>query len=163
MNIIEIQNLSKKYKIYERNVIDRFKDIFIPGNKKRYREFSALKSINMDIAHGDIIGIVGRNGAGKSTLLKIISNITQPTSGSLRINGRVVPLLELGGGFNPEYTGRENIYFNCSLLGFRKEEIDKIYPEIVDFAELGDFIDVQVKKYSSGMLARLSFCYLCKH
>ncbi len=157
MNAIEIKKLTKTYKLYERNVYDRFADTFLPGKKKRHREFHALKEINLTVKKGEILGIIGRNGAGKSTLLKIISGITQPTSGSVEVNGRVVALLELGAGFNPEYTGRENIYFTCALQGMKKEEIDAVYHEIVDFSELGEFIDVPVKKYSSGMKARLGF------
>ena len=155
--VIRLQHVSKTYPLYERNVVDRFKDTFLPGKKKRFREFQALKDISLEVRRREILGIVGRNGAGKSTLLKIISGITQPTSGTVESHGRIVPLLELGGGFNPEYTGRENIYFYCSLQGMRKEEIDAVYDEILSFAELGDFIDVQLKKYSTGMRARLAF------
>ena len=155
--IIEIKELTKNYKLYERNAVDRFIDTFVPGNKKKHKEFTALKNVNLEIKKGEILGIIGRNGAGKSTLLKLIAGITQPTSGSVNVKGRIVPLLELGGGFNPEYTGRENIYFYCSLQGMRKDEIDAIYDDILEFAEIDDFIDIPIKKYSSGMKARLSF------
>jgi len=155
--VIRLERVSKTYALYDRNVVDRFKDTFLPGRKKRYREFPALKDVSLEVKRGEILGIVGRNGAGKSTLLKIVSGITQPTSGTVATHGRIVPLLELGGGFNPEYTGRENVYFYCSLQGMRKQEIDAVYGEIVEFAELGEFIDVPVKKYSSGMRARLAF------
>lgn len=154
---IELQQVCKTYRLYERNVVDRFKDTFIPGGKKRHRDFYALTDISLTVKKGEILGIVGRNGAGKSTLLKIISGITRPTTGNVRVNGRVVPLLELGGGFNPEYTGRENIYFYCALQGMKKEEIDGIYDTIVEFSELDEFIDVPIKRYSSGMKARLGF------
>jgi len=157
MNIIEIKNLSKIYKLYDRNVVDRFKDTFFPDKRKRFKVFHALKDINLTIKKGEIIGIVGRNGAGKSTLLKVISNVTSQTSGSYKIDGKIVALLELGGGFNPEFTGKENIYFTCSLQGMSKNEIDKIYNDILDFSELGNFISVPVKKYSSGMKSRLGF------
>ncbi len=155
--VIRLEHVSKTYALYDRNVVDRFKDTFLPGRKKRYREFQALKDVSLEVKRDEILGIVGRNGAGKSTLLKIVSGITQPTCGTVETHGRIFPLLELGGGFNPEYTGRENVYFYCSLQGMRKEEIDAVYGEIVEFAELGEFMDVPVKKYSSGMRARLAF------
>ncbi len=155
--VINLTDVSKTYYLYDRNFVDRFKDTFLPGKKKRYRQFDALKNISLSVNRGEILGIIGGNGAGKSTLLKIISGITQPTSGDVNVSGRIIPLLELGGGFNPEYTGRENIYFYCSLMGLHKEEIDLIYDEIVDFSEIIDFIDVPLKKYSSGMKARLAF------
>jgi lipopolysaccharide transport system ATP-binding protein len=157
MNAIEIKNLTKTYMLYERNVFDRFADTFLLGKKKRHKEFHALADINLTVKKGEIIGILGRNGAGKSTLLKLISGITQPTFGNVKVNGRVVALLELGVGFNPEYTGKDNIYFTCALQGMSKEEIDSVYDEIMAFAELGEFINVPVKKYSSGMRARLGF------
>lgn len=157
MNVIELENLTKSYRLYERNVVDRFKDAFLPGKKQNHKEFLSLKNIDLKVKKGEILGVVGRNGAGKSTLLKLITGISQPTSGSVKIDGRIVALLELGGGFNPEYTGKENIYFTCALQGMTRDEIDLIYDEVVAFSELGDFIDVPVKKYSSGMKARLGF------
>ena len=157
MDVLEIKNLNKTYKLYDRNIFDRFSDTFLPGKKKRFKDFHALKDINLTVKKGEILGIIGRNGAGKSTLLKVITGISQPSSGSVKVEGRIVALLELGGGFNPEYTGRENIYFNCALQGMTKEEIDSVYGEIVEFSELGEFIDVPVKTYSSGMRARLGF------
>lgn len=156
-NAIEIKKVVKEYRLYQRNVIDRFKDTFLPGRKSRHENFTALDGINIEVKQGEILGILGRNGAGKSTLLKVITGVTQQTFGDVSINGKVVALLELGGGFNPEYSGRENVYFTCSLQGMRKEEIDAKFDEIVEFSELGDFIDVPVKKYSSGMMARLGF------
>ncbi|MDC7218885.1 MAG: ABC transporter ATP-binding protein [Spirochaetales bacterium] len=153
--MIKISNVSKHYKLYERNVIDRFKDTFL--GKSNYNTFKAIENVTLDIKKGEILGLVGRNGAGKSTLLKMISGITKPTSGSIEVNGRIIPLLELTAGFNMEYTGRENIYFYCSMQGMKKKEIDKIYDEVVAFSELEDFIDVPLKKYSSGMKSRLGF------
>jgi lipopolysaccharide transport system ATP-binding protein len=155
--VIKLKDISKVYKLYERNLMDRFKDTFLPGKTNRHRELIALNNINLSIKKSEIIGVVGRNGAGKSTLAKVISGITQATSGSMSIKGRIVPLLELGTGFNPDFTGSENIYFYCSLQGMRKKAIEKVYPDIVNFAELDEFIDIPVKKYSSGMKARLGF------
>ncbi|MFH1049576.1 MAG: polysaccharide ABC transporter ATP-binding protein [bacterium] len=119
--------------------------------------FWALRNINLDIKHGDVVGIIGRNGAGKSTLLKILSKITSPTTGFARINGRVGSLLEVGTGFHPELSGRENIYLNGSILGMRKNEIQKKFDEIVAFAEVEQFLDTPIKRYSSGMNVRLAF------
>lgn len=154
---IKINDLTKVYKIYERNVVDRIKDVLNPFNKKEYEQFVALNKISLEVKKGEILGIIGRNGAGKSTLLKLISGITTPSNGSIETKGKIVPLLELGGGFNPEYTGRENIYFYCSLLGMKKNEIDEIAMDIIAFSELNEFIDVKLKKYSSGMRSRLGF------
>lgn len=154
---IKIRDLSKEYKLYDRNFVDRFKDTFLPRRKERAKTFFALKNIDLNVKRGDILGVLGRNGAGKSTLLKVITGVTQASSGSLIVDGKIVALLELGGGFNPEYTGKENVYFSCSLMGLSKKEIDDIYDDIVRFAELEDFIDIPLKKYSSGMKARLGF------
>jgi lipopolysaccharide transport system ATP-binding protein len=155
--VIECKNITKVYKLYERNLVDRFKDAFFPGKIKRHSLLYALKQVNLSVYQGEILGIVGRNGAGKSTLVKVMSGITQQTSGALTIKGKISPLLELGGGFDPDFSGRENIYFYCSLQGMNKTDIERIYPAIVEFSELEDFIDVPVKKYSSGMRARLGF------
>jgi lipopolysaccharide transport system ATP-binding protein len=154
---IYLSGVSKNYLLYDRNILDRFKDVFLPGKRTFHKDFEALKDISVSVKKGDIVGVVGRNGAGKSTLLRIISGVTGATTGEVHVNGRIVPLLELGGGLNQEYTGRENIYFSCALQGMHKREIDALYPEIVEFSELKDFIDVPVKRYSSGMKARLSF------
>ena len=135
-SIIEINNLSKKYKLYEHKVIDRLKDVFMPSRAKIIKDFFAVKDLNLKIYEGDVIGVIGRNGAGKSTLLKLISRITFPTSGNIKVKGKIVPLLELGGGFNPDYTGRENIRFYCTLQGLSESEINQISPKIIDFCRI---------------------------
>ena len=122
---IKIENLTKYYPLYERNIVDRLLDSLLPGMNKKLKDFVALKNINLSVKKGEILGIVGRNGAGKSTLLKLLSGISQPTKGSISTTGKIIPMLELGGGFNPEYTGKENIYFYCSLQGMHKNELMK--------------------------------------
>ena len=156
MSIIEIKHISKIYNLYK-SPADRVKEALHPFNKKFHKDFFALKDITFDVNKGDVLGIIGKNGAGKSTLLKILTGVLTPTSGSYTINGRISALLELGGGINPEYTGIENIYFNGSILGLTKEQIDAKIQEIIDFAEIGDFINIPVKTYSSGMAVRLAF------
>jgi ABC-type polysaccharide/polyol phosphate transport system ATPase subunit len=149
------QDLSKSYRIYEKP-IHRLYDLVLPG-KKRHREFWAVRNVYLDIARGSTVGIIGENGAGKSSLLKLLTGITQPTTGSVRVQGRVASLLELGAGFHPEFSGRDNIRLNCSVLGMSDAEIAERFPKIVEFSELGDFIDRPVKTYSSGMYVRLGF------
>lgn len=149
------RDLGKCYQLYDKP-IHRVWDLILPG-KKRYREFWAVRNVYLDITHGSTVGIIGQNGAGKSTLLKLLTGITRPTTGELQVQGRVASLLELGAGFHPEFSGRDNIYLNCSLLGMTDEEIDERFPRIVEFSELGDFIDRPVKTYSSGMYVRLGF------
>lgn len=122
-----------------------------------FQEFWALKDVSFEIEQGDRVGVVGLNGAGKSTLLKIISGVMKPTEGNVDIKGKLVPLLELGAGFDSNYTGRENIYLNGAILGYTKEFLEEKYDEIVDFAEIKDFMDVPIKNFSSGMKARLGF------
>lgn len=124
---------------------------------KGYKEQKVLKGLNFEVKKGEFLGIVGRNGSGKSTLLKTLAEIYVPEKGSVEINGNLVPFIELGVGFNPELTGRENVYLNGALLGFSNEEMDKMYDEIVRFAELEDFMDQKLKNYSSGMQVRLAF------
>lgn len=153
---IQLENISKVFHLYRKRN-HRVRELFHPFRKKYYQEFSALKNINISIYQGEIVGILGRNGSGKSTLLKVISRIIQPSSGKIEIHGRVVPLLELGAGFNPNFTGRENIYFYIGLHGYTRKEIDGMAQEIIDFAELESFIDQPLKTYSSGMRARLGF------
>ena len=121
------------------------------------KHFYALEDISFDVKQGEIVGIIGRNGAGKSTLLKVLSKVTAPTKGSVKIKGRVASLLEVGTGFHPELTGRENIYLNGTILGMKRKEIDEKFKEIVDFAEIKEFVDTPVKRYSSGMYVRLAF------
>ncbi len=153
---VKVNNLSKVYKIYDKR-LDRLKETFLPGRKQYHRPFNALHDVNLEIQRGETVGIVGRNGSGKSTLLQIICGILQPTTGSLEVNGRISALLELGAGFNPEFTGLENIFLNASILGMEKKETEACLDDILDFAEIGRFIDQPVKTYSSGMFVRLAF------
>ncbi|KGP80829.1 MULTISPECIES: ABC transporter ATP-binding protein [unclassified Paenibacillus] len=152
---ISVTNISKIYKMYS-NPKDRLKQ-FLFKNKSYYREFSALSNISFNISKGKTVGIIGKNGSGKSTLLQLITGTLLPSSGEVSINGRVAALLELGSGFNPEFTGRENVYLNGSILGLSKKEMDEKISTIEEFAEIGEFIDQPVKLYSSGMYVRLAF------
>ena len=149
------RDLSKAYRLYDKP-IHRLLDLVLPG-KARYREFWAVRNVYLDIPHGSTVGIIGENGAGKSTLLKLLTGITRPTSGEVHVRGRVASLLELGAGFHPEFSGRDNIYLNCAVLGMSDAEIEARYAGIVEFSELGEFIDRPVKTYSSGMYVRLGF------
>ncbi len=153
---IKIDNLTKIYKIFD-NPIDRLKESLHPFHKRYSRDFYALTDLSFTIEKGETIGIIGKNGAGKSTLLKIITGVLAPTSGKVEVQGRIASLLELGAGFNPEMTGLENIYLNGTVLGYSHEEMDRRLPDIVKFADIGDFINQPVKMYSSGMFARLAF------
>ncbi len=155
--MINVKNLTKIYKIYNK-VGDRIMESLFPKKyKDKIKEFYALSDINFSIKTGETVGIIGKNGSGKSTLLKILTGVTNQTSGEKVINGTVSALLELGTGFNPEYTGIENIYLNGTIMGMKKEEIDSKVDEIAQFAEIGEFIDRPVKSYSSGMFVRLAF------
>lgn len=158
---IEFQDVSLKFRIYTDKGMSVKEAIINSIKKRRYsesvKEFWVLKNLNVKIVQGDRLGIIGNNGAGKSTMLKLISKIYEPTSGSIISNGRIVPLIELGAGFNPELTGRENIYLNGAILGYTKDEMSKLEKSIVDFSELEEFIDVPIKYYSTGMYARLAF------
>ena len=154
--VISVKNLTKTYKLYTSHA-DRVKETFNPFRKKYHRPFNALTDVSFNVKRGEVLGIIGQNGSGKSTLLQIICGILQPTSGSVEINGRISALLELGAGFNPEFTGRQNIYMNCAILGLTREEIDTRFDDIVGFADIGDFIGQPVKTYSSGMYVRLAF------
>lgn len=153
---IKVQELSKVYKLFA-SPFDRVKETFHPFRKKYHKRFHALTDLSFEINKGDTVGIVGRNGSGKSTLLQLICGILQPTSGAAVYNGRIAALLELGAGFNPEFTGRENVYLNGSILGLSRREIDECFDSILNFAGIGEFIDQPVKMYSSGMYIRLAF------
>lgn len=160
--IIKVENLSKKYRIGKResyySLRDKVSDFFDFKKKhNKNQDFWALKDINFEVKAGESVGIIGRNGAGKSTLLKILSQITPPTTGKIILKGRVASLLEVGTGFNPELTGRENIYLNGAILGMTRAEIKRKFDEIVAFAEVEQFLDTPVKRYSSGMYMRLAF------
>ncbi|WP_115708287.1 ABC transporter ATP-binding protein [Legionella sainthelensi] len=154
--VIEVKNLSKCYHIYEKPH-ERLLQILMRQRKKYYREFWALNGVSFKIKKGETVGIIGRNGSGKSTLLQMICGTLIPTQGSIQTQGRIAALLELGSGFNLEFTGHENVYMNASILGLKKEEIDARYHDIISFADIGDFITQPVKTYSSGMMIRLAF------
>jgi len=153
---IKVTNLSKVYPLYNSSN-DRLKEALHPMRKKYHRDFYALRDVSFEVEKGETVGIIGQNGSGKSTLLKILSNVLTPTSGSCAVNGKVSSLLELGTGFNPELTGVENVYFSGTLLGFTKEEMDAKLDDILNFADIGDFVRQPVKTYSSGMYVRLAF------
>ena len=154
-SIISITDLTKTYKVYEKP-IDRLKESVF-SNKVYSKNFDALSHLSLEIKSGEILGIIGVNGSGKSTLLKIITGVLQPSSGSVDVRGKVAALLELGAGFNMEYTGLKNIYLNGTVMGFTKKQVDEKLQEILEFADIGDFIYQPVKTYSSGMFARLAF------
>ena len=156
---IKIDNLSKCYQIYEKPR-DRLLQMLTFGRKQFFREFWALNNVTFQVQKGETIGIIGRNGSGKSTLLQMICGTLNPTSGSVQVNGRVAALLELGAGFNPEFTGRENVFLSASLYGLSHEEISEQFDKITDFADIGDFIDQPLKTYSSGMFVRLAFAVI---
>lgn len=154
--MIKIEHLQKMYHLYEKP-IDRLKEVLHPLRKSYHREFYALRDISLTVERGESVGIVGVNGSGKSTLLKIITGVLNATEGTVKTYGKVAALLELGAGFNPEYTGRENIYLNGTMMGYSEEEMAHRAAPIIEFADIGDFIDQPVKTYSSGMFARLAF------
>lgn len=156
MNIIEINNLTKYYRLYV-NQADRFKEAIGLSKKIYHKMHYALNNVTFSVQKGEILGIIGTNGSGKSTLLKIITGVLSASSGDVRVKGRVAALLELGAGFNQEYTGMQNIYLNGAMMGLSTEEIQARIPDILGFADIGDFIHQPVKTYSSGMFARLAF------
>lgn len=153
---ISVRNLTKIYKLYDSPQV-RLKEALSPFGKKYHKDFYALNDVSFEIKRGETVGIIGQNGAGKSTLLKIITGVITPTNGSVSVNGRISALLELGAGFNPDISGLENVYFNGTLIGFSKEEMDAKLDDILSFADIGDFIHQPVKVYSSGMFVRLAF------
>lgn len=155
---ISLKNVSKCYKRYARPV-DRLKEILLPG-KSHAQDFWALQDISLEIPKGETLGIIGQNGSGKSTLLQIIAGTLTPTTGEVWVNGRVSALLELGSGFNPEFTGQQNVFFNGQILGLSRAEIEAKFDDIAAFAEIGDFISHPVKTYSSGMVVRLAFAVI---
>lgn len=158
LHIICLEDISVQYRIpHER--IGTFKEFIIRRLQRRivYDNFLALKNVNLTVDRGEVLGIIGHNGAGKSTLLKLIAKVLRPTGGKIMVNGRVAPLLELGAGFHPDLTGRENIFLYGALLGFKRHDMEDHFQRIVDFAELWDFIDAPLRTYSSGMAARLGF------
>lgn len=154
--VVRADNLTKEYKLYD-SEMDRLKEAFHPLKKSYHKPFYALKNVSFKIEKGEKVGIIGSNGAGKSTLLKILTEVLNPTSGEMEINGTVAALLELGAGFNPNYTGIENIKLNAALMGFSQDELEEKTQKIIEFADIGEFINQPVKNYSSGMFVRLAF------
>ncbi len=156
MHSIQLTNISKKYNIYDRPT-DRLRELLLRNRKSYHREFWALKDISFNVERGDSVALLGPNGSGKSTLLQIVAGVLRPTKGSIRAKGRITSILELGSGFQPEYTGRENVILNGVILGIPECEIRRRLDEIADFAEVGDFFDQPIRTYSSGMVIRLAF------
>lgn len=155
-SVIDVKDVTKIYRLYDQP-IDRLKEAVSVTHKNYHRDFYALNHINFKVGKGESVGIIGTNGSGKSTILKIITGVLTPTGGCVKINGIVCALLELGAGFNPDYTGIENVYMNGTMMGFTKEQMDEKLQEILDFADIGDFVKQPVKSYSSGMFVRLAF------
>jgi len=153
---IKAEDVTKVYKLYDKPM-DRLKESLGMSRKKRFQEHYALNRIQLEVKKGETVGIIGTNGSGKSTILKLITGVLNPTSGSIFVEGRISALLELGAGFNMEYTGIENVYLNGTMIGFSKEEIDEKLQDILDFADIGEFVHQPVKSYSSGMFVRLAF------
>lgn len=156
--LVEVNNVFMRFRMPTQK-IDNIKEFFIKFLKRqiKYTDFWVLKNISFHVNRGESVGILGRNGAGKSTLLKLISGIIEPTSGNITVRGNIVPLLRLGAGFDPEATGRENVFLNGAMMGFSKKEMQEKYDSIVEFAELKDFMNMPLKNYSAGMIARLGF------
>ena len=156
---VAVRGLSKCYCVYDKPS-DRLKQMLCRGRRRYYREFWALQDVSFDLTPGQTLGVIGRNGSGKSTLLQMLCGTLSPTCGEVRIKGRTAALLELGSGFNPEFTGRENVFMNAALLGLTPEEVTARFQDIVDFADIGEHIDQPVKTYSSGMYVRLAFAII---
>ena len=148
--VIEVKNLSKTYRLYEKNS-DRVREALHLTRRPRHKDHHALSDVSFCVSKGETVGLIGTNGSGKSTILKIITGVLTPTSGEVKVNGRISALLELGAGFNNEYTGIENIYLNGTMTGFTEKEIDERLQDILDFADIGDFVYQPVKTYSSGI------------
>jgi len=153
---ISVKNLRKSFRMYP-SPKDRIKEMLHPFNKKYHTEFLALKDVSFEVKKGECIGIIGKNGSGKSTLLQVLCGILQPTAGEIVVRGRISALLELGAGFSPQFTGRENVYLSGAIMGFTKEEMSERFEKIVGFADIGEFINQPVKTYSSGMYLKLAF------
>lgn len=158
-NAIEVKGLSKCYQIYN-NPTDRLKQMIFQGRRQYFKEFWALQDVSFEVKKGETVGIIGRNGSGKSTLLQLLCGTLNPTSGSIQIKGRIAALLELGAGFNPEFSGRDNVFMNATLLGLTQDQTSARLDKILSFADIGDFIDQPVKTYSSGMFVRLAFAVI---
>jgi ABC-2 type transport system ATP-binding protein len=155
---ISIKNVSKKFKIPVNGHTNTFQDKFLdPFKKTEYREYQALKNLSFDVKKGEFFSVIGPNGAGKSTLLKIVSQIYIPDEGTVKVDGKLVPFLELGVGFNPDLTAKENVYLNGTILGLTKKELDDCIDDILDFAEIREFANMPIKNFSSGMQVRLAF------
>ena len=156
--MIEVKNVSMSFRLSQ-DRIQSIKEylVTLAKGKLKYKEFWALKNVSFTVRPGEVLGIIGRNGAGKSTILKVISGILKPTEGSVSVRGNIVPMLELGSGFDFDLTGRENIYLNGSILGYSRHFLDEKYDETVSFSELGEFIEMPIRNYSSGMMMRLAF------
>ncbi len=156
MNAVEVQDVSKYYTLGNSQWM-RMRRIFAPAHRHDSRELCALRDVSVSVAEGEAFGIIGANGSGKSTLLQIVAGILRPTSGSVKVNGRCSTLLELGSGFAPEFTGRQNVFLNATILGLSREEIEEKFAAIQRFAGIGDFIDQPIRTYSTGMVLRLAF------
>ena len=156
--LIQFEDIWVRYRVL-RERVSQIKEFAIRWLQRRlsYNDFWALKGVSFNLYQGDVLGVIGRNGAGKSTMLKVIARVLHPTKGRLIIRGNVAPLLELGAGFSYELTGRENVYVNGTLLGYKRKQIDALFPSIVDFAEIPEFIDSPIRNYSTGMTSRLGF------
>ncbi len=156
--VISFENVAVLYRV-PRERVSGIKEYAVRWLQRRlsYEEFWALQDISFEVKRGEVFGVIGRNGAGKSTMLKVMARVLHPTRGRVVMRGKVAPLLELGAGFHPELTGRENIYLNSALLGFTRKQVDSMFSSILDFAEIGDFIDAPLRTYSTGMVARLGF------
>lgn len=157
-SVIKVQNLTRKFRLIQERP-DTIRELFTKffRNRVQSHEFDAVRNVSFEVGHGETLGIIGRNGCGKSTLLKVIAGVFEPTSGKVEVRGSVAPLIELGAGFHGELTGRENLFMNGLLMGFSKREMQSREKAILDFAEIGDFIDSPIKQYSSGMYMRLAF------